>query len=82
MGSLEAVQVAVAGPAPPNVKKAGVVEHLEVFDHPGLLVNEPPADGVLLFESSSGSTNSPFCYKDHNYESERRKMLLPGTRAQ
>jgi hypothetical protein len=23
-------------------KKAGVVEHPEVFDHAGLLVNEPP----------------------------------------
>jgi hypothetical protein len=30
-------------------KKADVVEHPEVFDHVGLLVNEPPGGTGLLF---------------------------------
>jgi hypothetical protein len=30
-------------------KKAGVVEHLQAFDHAGLLVNEPPGQTGLLF---------------------------------
>ncbi len=30
-------------------KKADVVEHPEVFDHVGLLVNEPPKRTGLLF---------------------------------
>jgi hypothetical protein len=30
-------------------KKAGVVEHLEVLDHAGLLVNEPPGIARLPF---------------------------------
>jgi hypothetical protein len=30
-------------------KKAGVVEHREVFDHAGLLVNEPPGLAGLPF---------------------------------
>jgi len=30
-------------------KKAGVVEHLGVFDHVGLLVNEPPGTAGLPF---------------------------------
>src|SRR5690348_606644 len=28
--------------APPKTKKADVMEHPQVFDHVGLLVNEPP----------------------------------------
>ena len=32
-----------------NQKKADVVEHLEVFDHVGLLVNEPPSYPGVLF---------------------------------
>jgi hypothetical protein len=28
-------------------KKAGVVEHLQAFDHAGLLVNEPPGAAGL-----------------------------------
>jgi hypothetical protein len=35
--------------APPQVKKADVVAHPEVFDHAGLLVNEPPGTAGLLF---------------------------------
>ena len=34
-------------------KKAGVVEHLEVFDHAGLLLNEPPGMAELPFVQSS-----------------------------
>jgi hypothetical protein len=30
-------------------KKADVAEHLEVFDHVGLLVNKPPGSAELLF---------------------------------
>jgi hypothetical protein len=30
-------------------RKADVVEHLEVFDHVGLLVNEPPGAAGLPF---------------------------------
>jgi hypothetical protein len=30
-------------------KKAGVVEHLAVLDHAGLLVNEPPGKARLPF---------------------------------
>ena len=30
-------------------KKADVVEHPQVFDHVGLLVNEPPGTAGLLF---------------------------------
>ena len=45
------------GPEPPSVvaavpqhgnRKADVAEHPKVFDHVGLLVNEPPAMGGLL----------------------------------
>jgi len=35
--------------APPQTKKADVVEHPEVFDHVGLLVNEPPGMAGLPF---------------------------------
>ena len=35
--------------APSQTKKADVVEHLEVFDHVGLLVNEPPGTAGLPF---------------------------------
>jgi hypothetical protein len=40
--------VVAADPATPKTKKADVAEHPEVFDHVGLLVNEPPAMGGLL----------------------------------
>jgi hypothetical protein len=30
-------------------KKAGVIEHLQAFDHAGLLVNEPPGQAGLPF---------------------------------
>jgi hypothetical protein len=36
-------------PAPPRTKKADVAEHPEVFDHVGLLINEPPDTAGLLF---------------------------------
>jgi len=36
-------------PATPKTKKADVAEHLEVFDHVGLLTNEPPGTAELLF---------------------------------
>ena len=36
-------------PSPTQTKKAGVVEHPEVFDHAGLLVNEPPGKAGLPF---------------------------------
>ena len=32
-------------------KKAGAAKYLEVFDHAGLLVNETPAGGEMLFTS-------------------------------
>ena len=32
-----------------ETKKADVSEHLKVFDHVGLLVNEPPGKTGLLF---------------------------------
>jgi len=32
-----------------DVKKADVAEHPEVFDHVGLLTNEPPGRTELLF---------------------------------
>jgi hypothetical protein len=35
-------------PATPKTKKADVAEHLKVFDHVGLLFNEPPDTGGLL----------------------------------
>jgi len=34
---------------PQHRKKADVAEHLEVFDHVGLLTNEPPGTAELLF---------------------------------
>jgi len=36
-------------PAPLQTKKADVTEHPEVFDHVGLLVNEPPGTAGLPF---------------------------------
>jgi hypothetical protein len=33
----------------PENKKADVAEHPEVFDHVGLLFNEPPGKAELLF---------------------------------
>lgn len=36
-------------PAPPQAKKADLMEHPEAFDHVGLLVNEPPGQTGLLF---------------------------------
>jgi hypothetical protein len=33
----------------PKAKKADVAEHPEVFDHVGLLVNEPPGTAGLPF---------------------------------
>jgi hypothetical protein len=33
----------------PGTKKADVAEHPEVFDHVGLLFNEPPGRAELLF---------------------------------
>jgi hypothetical protein len=41
-------------------KKAGVVEHPEVFHHAGLLANEPPGHAGLLFISSSDDIRSIF----------------------
>ena len=35
--------------ASPQTKKADVAEHPEVFDHVGLLVNEPPGQAGLPF---------------------------------
>jgi hypothetical protein len=32
-----------------EIKKADVVERLQLFDHVGLLVNEPPGIAGLLF---------------------------------
>jgi hypothetical protein len=32
-----------------EAKKAGVAEHLQAFDHAGLLVNEPPGTAGLPF---------------------------------
>jgi hypothetical protein len=36
-------------PAPPQAKKADVVEHPEVFDHVGLLANRSPGTAGLPF---------------------------------
>jgi hypothetical protein len=36
-------------PARQQTKKADVAEHPEVFDHVGLLVNEPSSYAVMLF---------------------------------
>jgi len=36
-------------PAPPQVKKADLMEYPEVFDQVGLLVNEPPGKAGLPF---------------------------------
>jgi hypothetical protein len=33
----------------PKTKKADVAEHQEVFDHVGLLTNEPPGSAEFLF---------------------------------
>jgi hypothetical protein len=41
------LSIGLAGP--PKAKKAGVVEHPEVFDHVGLLVNGPPGHAGLPF---------------------------------
>jgi hypothetical protein len=38
-------------------KKAGVAEYLKAFRRAGLLVNEPPAIGKLLFYQSSDNCN-------------------------
>jgi hypothetical protein len=35
--------------AAPRTKKADMAEHPEVFDHVGLLVNEPHGTAALLF---------------------------------
>jgi len=35
--------------ASPRTKKADVAEHPKVFDHVGLLTNEPPGTAGLLF---------------------------------
>ena len=35
---------------PTTTKKADVAEHPKVFDHVGLLVNEPPGTAGLLFK--------------------------------
>jgi len=40
---------AVDRPAPPQAKKADGVEHRKVFDHAGLLANEPPGTAGLPF---------------------------------
>jgi hypothetical protein len=42
-------EIAPRRPAPKQNKKADVAEHPEVFDHVGLLVNEPPGTTGLLF---------------------------------
>ena len=34
---------------PPRTGKADLAEHLKVFDHVGLLANEPPGTAGLLF---------------------------------
>ena len=36
-------------PPPPQPKKADVVKHPGVFDHVGLLVNQPPSDAGVPF---------------------------------
>jgi hypothetical protein len=36
-------------PTTPKTKKADVAEHPKVFDHVGLLFNEPPGTAGLLF---------------------------------
>jgi len=41
--------VVAAVPCHRKRKKADVAEHPEVFDHVGLLVNEPPGTAGLLF---------------------------------
>jgi hypothetical protein len=42
-------------------KKAGVIEHLQAFDHAGLLFNEPPGQAGLPFiQSSDGVYSSIF----------------------
>jgi hypothetical protein len=41
-------------------KKADVAEHPEVFDHVGLLVNEPPGQAGLPFTESSDNFDSNF----------------------
>jgi hypothetical protein len=38
----------VVGTVPQHRKKADAAEHPKVFDHVGLLFNEPPATGELL----------------------------------
>jgi len=38
-----------AAVAAPKAKKTDVVEHPQVFDHVGLLVNEPPGSAGLPF---------------------------------
>jgi hypothetical protein len=43
----------VSSPIADANKKTGVVEHPEVFDHAGLLVNEPPGKAGLPFIQSS-----------------------------
>jgi hypothetical protein len=40
--------VVVAVPATPKTKKADVAEHPQVFDHVGLLANEPIGAAELL----------------------------------
>ncbi len=41
-------------------KKTGVAEHPLVFNHAGLLANEPPGKAELLFIKSSDDTHSCF----------------------
>ena len=47
--SIAITPIACGRPAPPQTKKADVVEHPEVFDHVGLLGNEPPDPVGLPF---------------------------------
>jgi len=42
----------------PQKRKADVVEHPQVFDHAGLLFNEPPGSPELPFIQSSDDCNS------------------------
>jgi len=47
--SLDPTKSLIALSAPGKTKKADVAEHPEVFDHVGLLVNEPPSNAGVPF---------------------------------
>jgi hypothetical protein len=64
----------------PRTKKADVAEHPLVFDHVGLLVNEPPGTAELLSIKSSDDLRSRAAPTTHDFmarNGQKQIWLLP-----